>query len=343
MKIIGGVFPIEDKVSDYDKIPWFLKDSLEFINGRSAFVYLCNLLRPENIWLPSYVPDFLVDCLKDFRVNFYGLDEKLNIISYDWIDKIKENDMILFINYFGFSIDKECAKIVKDKRVIIVEDACQALLSSHIGSLSNYVIFSLRKVFGIPDGGLLFSKNLSFEKLKNRQNEWINKRLDLLTLRKNLENKVENYKKISEINNQLESEVPIEFNGISDVSKLILDTGIDYFNIITRRLNNYSILYENFKNISLYKIDEETVPYGFPIIIKNRDKVKNDLMKVGIDCDIHWKMKKVPKTFKESYNLSKHILTIPCDHRYNEKDMDYIIEKLKMILKGKHDRAIKSR
>jgi hypothetical protein len=62
---------------------------------------------------------------------------------------------VIFIDFFGFPHDRQLAAYVKEKDAWVLKDACQALLSSHAGESSDFVLFSLRKWIGVPDGGIL--------------------------------------------------------------------------------------------------------------------------------------------------------------------------------------------
>lgn len=83
-------------------------------------------------------------------------------------------------------------------------------------------------------------------------------------------------------------------------------------------------MYENLSKITDLKVPfelyEGNVPFGFVILTNKRDELYNYCIKQNIYCNIHW---------KDSKNLlSEHIMTIPCDQRYEEKDMKYIVDKV---------------
>jgi hypothetical protein len=65
------------------------------------------------------------------------------------------------------------------------------------------------------------------------------------------------------------------------------------------------------------------VPLGFPVRLKNRDQVQQNLFKHKIYPPVHWPIKDVvPETFIESHLLSDQILTLVCDQRYDFDEME---------------------
>ena len=81
----------------------------------------------------------------------------LVLASREWLADVNEGDVVLFIDYFGFPCDAECARAAKQRGAWVLEDACQALLSKHVGAAADYVIYSPRKFLGVPDGGVLLA------------------------------------------------------------------------------------------------------------------------------------------------------------------------------------------
>ncbi len=68
------------------------------------------------------------------------------------------------------------------------------------------------------------------------------------------------------------------------------------------------------------------MPLGFPIAVDGRDALQAWLFGHDIFPPVHWKLDSViPPEFGESRRLSGHIMTLPCDHRYSESDMEYVV------------------
>lgn len=344
MKVIGGFFGIETGVKDDDKSDekvWFLNNSVSFINGRSALSFLCKVLKPNKVWLPSYTPDFIIDCLDFLELGFYELDKNLKMKNMDWIEGVKSGDVFFYINYFGFPFEirskEHIFPVLRELGVHIVEDACQSLMSAFVGADADYTILSLRKFVGVPDGGLLICGDYNRIKLDNRFDEWIKIKTQIQTTRREFDdNKISitEYEKLKRLNDAIEKVIPVNYIEMSDISKFILHSSLNYREIIKRRFSNFTILLEELYDVALIQENNEaSVPYSFPIVVENRNRVKEYLFKNNIDTEIHWDLTKIPKNFSESYELSGKILSLPCDQRYNEEDMYQVSETLKMIMK----------
>jgi len=111
---------------------------------------------------------------------------------------------------------------------------------------------------------------------------------------------------------------------------------INFEEIIRKRRENYNFLLKKLKynkNVKIIfpKITNEVTPIGFPIAIKKRKKIITNLIRNKIYPPIHWNLpKEIDKNeFSASWNISKNILTLPIDQRYEKMDMERMIKCLK--------------
>jgi dTDP-4-amino-4,6-dideoxygalactose transaminase len=118
---------------------------------------------------------------------------------------------------------------------------------------------------------------------------------------------------------------------MSELSETLLETAFDYQTIAQTRRANYANLADKLADIALYKyLDDNTVPLGFPIKVHNRDEVRRALFDQQIYPPIHWEISDcIPGNFVTSHELSSHIMTIPCDQRYDLDDMARIADLIK--------------
>ena len=121
---------------------------------------------------------------------------------------------------------------------------------------------------------------------------------------------------------------------MSDLSLLLLKYAFDYEEIRQKRRMNYLTLNEKLKDFALFpKLDTATVPLGYPIVVPDRDRVRNELFGYNIYPPVHWDISSfVPRNFQESHHLPQTIMTLPCDHRYDESDMHYIADTFLRII-----------
>jgi dTDP-4-amino-4,6-dideoxygalactose transaminase len=102
---------------------------------------------------------------------------------------------------------------------------------------------------------------------------------------------------------------------------------------IQQRRENFAILREEFGDLLPTGLDfkAETIPFGFPVYVKNRDAIQRQLSENCIFAPIHWKNKKTSYS-KRQASHEETTLTIPCDHRYSNEDMEYVKSNLKRLL-----------
>ena len=123
---------------------------------------------------------------------------------------------------------------------------------------------------------------------------------------------------------------------ISVLSKSLLYK-FDFDEIVSRRRRNFQYLLDNwhFKIIQplFHSLPPDVCPLGFPVIVKDRDYIKQELIKRRIYSPIHWNLPPDidKEEFKGSWEISRHILTIPVDQRYGLSEMDYILEQIQEI------------
>ena len=137
-------------------------------------------------------------------------------------------------------------------------------------------------------------------------------------------------KLISRANKSLFSDYTIR--SITELSKNYI-LNYNMTELIERRVNNYKYLLNNIKKYSFLKpvplSKEGVVPFGMVILSEYRDELLKFLIENNVYCNIHWN---IPDECKNadviSKNISELILTIPCDQRYSQEEMDYIIKTL---------------
>ena len=317
------------------------KEKKFFNTGRSAIEYLfkfqLKIKNDEIVLLPNFTCSSIIDALDraNVKYEFYNILENFQIDIKDLLIKIKDNRIkaILYINYFGFLQDDDVIntlKILKEK-YILVEDNTQALYTSDENKIGigNYIIASIRKWLSAPDGAVLYSQTKLEEiNIDNGYNEYMSKYI-LAQLMKNEYLKNQNLDKNKYLNlikdsmNSLFSDYTIR--NITEISyNLIKNQNVKA--ICEKRRENYKYLYENLCGIKALKIpfklnDEKIVPFGFVIILDERDKFYEYCIRENIYCNIHW---------KDANNyLSNKIITIPCDQRYSINEMEFIVRKIK--------------
>lgn len=330
-------------------------DIVYLSTGRAAIKFiLSHIIKKVKIkkcWLPSYLCETIIQPFRELNLNyeFYNLKENLQL-DIDYLSRrIEKNDLVFTINYFNFLFNNKVIKFLrklKNNNVIIIEDLTHSFLTNNIFSykISDYSIISLRKWFGIPDGGIAISNNNLFNKtliVKKSFYDFVYLRLKYAILKNFYLNKIINKKdSFREIRDKAEelANLTIRLNTMSNISKIILNS-VDFNNIIYRRRMNFKYLLSYFEDLDKIEIlcknlGEGICPIGFPIIATKRDVLRDYLASNNIYCPIHWLLpEEIPKKFDYSYFLSQNIITIPCDQRYSIEDTEVMVRKVKEFYK----------
>jgi hypothetical protein len=67
-----------------------------------------------------------------------------------------------------------------------------------------------------------------------------------------------------------------------------------------------------------------SVPFGFPVILENRDAVQRELAAKSIYAPIHWKNLS-SNVSDRAKKWGMHELTLPCDQRYGLNEMEQLV------------------
>jgi hypothetical protein len=340
--IMGGMFGLEigtrgDSASAVAPSQILAGQHLRLVTARSAFTLLARTLRPAAVWLPSYLCGVVLDAFvaSDTRVNFYAVSEDLKISDDAWLKKVQPGDMVVFIDYFGFNEWEHVGKQSKERGAWVVEDACQAMLNTRFNKNADYVIASPRKFFGVPDGGILLAQNgatLPSGNLPPPPPEWWLNALKASQLRAEFDRHGGD-RQWFELFRKTDPHGPMEPGRMSELSSLLLDHAIDYGGIAASRRRNFSRLAVALPEFALFReLSDDVVPLGFPVRVRERDRVRQGLFDREIYPPVHWPIQNiVPKEFQSSHRLAQEILMLPCDQRYDTEDMDRLAREFKAL------------
>ena len=129
-----------------------------------------HLTGPLTIWLPAFICDTVVILLKGYSVNckYYKITKDLEP-DFNFLngETFKSNDFFLLVHYFGFPIAQDkTVEFCKSKKMFLIEDCAHSIVrkfgKSKVGTRGDAGIFGLRKVLPIPNGGVLYLKQVPF-------------------------------------------------------------------------------------------------------------------------------------------------------------------------------------
>ncbi len=330
MRIIGGMFALEVPLGRPSATPFDLDAALRFVNARSAFRFILDERRPRRVWLPQYTCDALASAAADYDLRYYPVTHALEPETGPWLENVDRRDVVVAIDYFGFRRWTDALQPLADRGVSIVEDASQALFMP-ASSRASCIFYSPRKFAGVPDGGILIGAT-GVPALEPPPSSWWSKALASSLLRRRFDDGASDERSWFTLFQEAELEMPVGAFRASDVTEAILRTGIDYASMAERRIANYRTLAGALAEFAMYaSLDDHTVPLGFPVRVQARDHVQRAMFAADIYPAVHWQ-NAITAASPASEHLSRELLTLPCDQRYDRRDMQRIIDAFRSAI-----------
>jgi dTDP-4-amino-4,6-dideoxygalactose transaminase len=328
------------------------KHCLLFSHARGALLYFLNKLkcvkRGSEILLPDYICDELVSAIKSagFDVTYYFVQEDLKPDTDDVIKKTSNKTLaVLVVHYFGFfSSPVNILRHCNQNDISVIDDCAHVLFYDHNTASRVFkgdaAIFSLKKQYPVPDGGLLLTRDMrtapeSFERYPATR----------MTLGKFLTKHI-----LSSVTSSparrygAETYYDKSFDGVRNISSLsenILKRHVDADSIIKTRRDNFYYYVNVLRRLGttnrieiLYsELSDFEVPYMFPVKVNGDNEVLiGTLRREGIPA-ISWPT--LPAEVRESgqykaaQELRKRIVLLPLHQDIGRDHIDHIVKKFK--------------
>lgn len=342
IKEIGSIYPLKDLnfVSYNQEIPPCLKNRVLFSLCREALKDIALLNENSNkiVLIPAYTCQTVITPFEEsgWKAIFYPIKKDLRIDTDCLVEICQKNKPSLLVvhPFYGMDLNKEEENVLcllRSEGVKIVIDLTQCIFSIRKYSYCEYQVGSYRKWFPIPDGAYLkcnepikssLSENTDFSDMYS----WA-----MYLRRAYFENGDPYLKSISiALSKKAEEKVEsgISCHKISGLS-LSLISNEDFDWIQKRRLRNHSLLHQMIldregtvvkvcKNVDLVT----TAPLYFTLYIENRKDLQRLLAENSVYAPVLWPVENIRVLVnKEVEYIYDHILAIPCDQRYSDKDM----------------------
>lgn len=309
MKEIGGYFGLEKLVSNE-----YYSNLIALNSARNSLLYLVKVKDIKKIYIPYYLCDSVFNVLKNNNINF----EYYNV-NYDFTPKFSgklECDEYLYIvNYFG-QLTNENILDFKNIFKNIILDNTHAFFQDSMEGIDT--IYSCRKFFGVPDGAYLYtdsniSIDLDIDKSKDRMKHLLGRYEECA------------YKYYEDF--QMNDEV-FEIEDIKQMSKLTHNIlgAIDYENVRRVRDRNYIYLYNRLNKYNKLDLSIPIGAFSYPFYTENSDEIRKKLIDKKVYISKLWPNILDENRDKVALEYSNNILPIPCDQRYDEEDMEYIVD-----------------
>jgi dTDP-4-amino-4,6-dideoxygalactose transaminase len=211
-----------------------------------------------------------------------------------------------------------------------VEDGAQCLDSGQ-PAWGDWRLFSPRKLFGVPEGGLLVPLSDSARSAgltgpaKPSDPALSDQRRRPMDLRR----KHPQDNALWHPAHQAVEAMGEVSDRAMDPAALALLTSLDPMPMIAARRANFAILAQHLANFAvLPEGAPEFAPFGFPVRLpaQSRDQVLQQLHAQGIFPAVHWRDIAAPLSFAADHARAATLATLPCDHRYGRPEMERVAD-----------------
>lgn len=311
MKEYGGFIQLElPKKKEY--FNWVNENDILRLNcGRSTFYCAAKDAGVRKVYMPY------LNCIDSPNpISSLGLEVEFYYLEDDLTPKDispNEKEAVLWVNYYGNASEKVKRKVI-DKYTTLIIDNCHAFFSPPVKGVYN--CYSTRKFFGVADGAYLIKDNLAKmelpESLSAENTLFLLKAIELGTnavYSENLKN---------------ETRVAESVSKMSPLTKRIL-ASIDYESIRKIRYRNLLMLHQKLNSINEFEVNLECETQMYYPLLISQDSLRTRLIANKIYTPTWWRH--VPEQCHYApieTRLSKYMLLLPIDQRYDESDMSDI-------------------
>lgn len=306
MKSIGGYFELE-----CGRTPLYHEEGIYLNSCRNAIRYLIRTLGIKRLHIPYYTCRAVEDSItrEGCEIRKYYLDRDLMPAA-----EFPKDDFIIYNNYFG--VAGKNVKALADIYPNLIADNAQAFYSK---PECRATVYSPRKFFGLPDGGILRGMDIPAPELDKGVSADVTSHL-----LKRLDYGARSGYPDFVANDRLIDRYPLL--SMSNLTRAVMGN-IDYERAKERRLENFHYLEKRLPSDFPVSLSSDDVPLVYPYLVDDGDSIRTRLIDNNIFCARYW-----PETIRTSrpgsleYNLAKNMVAIPIDQRYGLREMKEIAD-----------------
>ena len=316
MREIGGYIEFEHYHGKQ-----FHDNAIKLNCSRNALAYLIKLHGIKKLYIPYFLCDSVLKICKKYNVEvvFYHINEDFLPILPD-ADFSKE--WFYLVNYYGQLKNKKIRELSKTVKNLIVDNV-QAFFQEPVEHIPT--IYNCRKFFGVADGAYLYSDSRLDEDLEV---DISYKRMEFLLGR--FEKSANEFYPQYVANNELFEKEPIK--QMSAFTENIMRS-LNYERIQKVRTDNFDFLHKNLKELNKLKLFVPEGAFAFPLFVNRGSFIRKELQLKRIYIPTLWSdVFSVCKENDLEAKFVENILPLPIDQRYNENDMNYLVEAIQICM-----------
>jgi len=318
------------------------------VNGRRCISYLLDSAPniPKRAVLPAYICNSAIEpfASRGFELFFYDSNRNFEPDIGEIADLIDgKPSIIVHMGYFGFNTNEtmcEIESLAKESNSVVLEDKSHTVFTMYASTRADAEFASIRKWIGIPGGGVVnpISSIFDFKPISGIFKEVSEGRLKYLRMKATYmasggEDLRARYRTgFAEAERLMDEDSGVYV--LDDESTRILKH-LNVKRLIERRRANFKTLLKHLSHNERFvpvfiDLPENVCPMFFPVFVSDsyvRDDLQQEFASKGLFCPVHWPRNDYLESFHKEYEyIIGHILSIPCDQRYSEADMERVTE-----------------
>lgn len=288
-----------------------------FQSARAAFHALLRHGKPQAVWMPSFTCDAMLSPLAatGTEIRFYPLDGDLGVPASI---KPDTEEWLVSVNYFGLGNEAQTRLAERVASDQLVFDHAQAFFCDPGPGLAT--VYSPRKFFGLPDGGLLATR--AGVPVPTMSDDGSAMRCRHLLTRLGATPEA-GYEYFRHAEAELEDVVP---RRMSQLSWRLLES-CDHETARRRRNENFDYLHRHLGDRNPLPIPSVVDgPMCYPLLT-SRTGLRETLRANRVFVPTYWPEVRT-RAAKGSFELAlvDGCLPLPCDQRYGPADMRVIVD-----------------
>ncbi len=299
----------------------FSPETRWFLSGRSALQAIIAENNFKTAALPSWCCDSMIKPFTDagVEVHFYTSLEPIEDVH---------SDVILVMDYFGYSGHSDIAGF----KGTVIRDVTHSIFSKSYSD-ADYYFGSLRKWVGFWTGGFVWGIE---GEAKEENREYVQLRKTAMAEKSKYIQGMTDSKEYLKVFAQAEELLDNTGMEAADPRDVELGQYLDIKKIKDQRRKNAQALLKEFADIAVSPVlNPDDCPLFVPIRVPfgKRDVLRRYLISKEIYCPVHWPVSSYHQLNKQTRRIYDEELSLVCDQRYTEEDMQRIIASIKEFLK----------
>lgn len=294
-------------------------DAFAFNTATNALLWLTAQREIQRLWLPDYLCGSVAAALEragGCKIFRYPVGEDL--AARLPLGSIAPQDTVYLVNYYG-QMPMDFVKRLQCRLPRLILDNVQAFFEKPLPGVDT--LYSCRKWFGVPDGAYLYAEGLEKPALPEEHSAG---RFDHLLGR--FEGRASDWYAAYQQNERALEESPIHL--MSPLTHNLL-RAVDYPKTAEQRSRNFSYLDGCLRACNALHLAVPQGAFMYPLFLKrdNPGQVRRRMAEQGIYLPTLW-----PGLSGSAKRISSQILPLPVDQRYDQRDLERMVDCLNKIM-----------